>query len=155
VVSQPALRDGRPADLISVAPVLNQPARGQPAPGESVADVEQRYDQVGLWVAIVVTFGWQLAGVAPVVVQSWLRYGLAASGAVTWLVFTALGVAAAVVVLRGGGFSLALPLAVCPILLAGSVLGSLMAPDGVIGHFNWQFAIAPGPRTSRPRRIAS
>jgi hypothetical protein len=112
-----------------------------PAPRESVANVEQRYDRAGLWVAIVVTFGWQLAGVAPVVVQSWLRYGLAASGAVTFVIFTVIGVAAAVVVLRGGGYGLALPLVVCPVLLAGSVIGSLVAPGGVIGHFNWQFAV--------------
>lgn len=135
MVSQAVLRDSRPGDLISVGP-----PSGQPTPRESLANVEQRYERVGLWVAIVVTFGWHLAGVAPVVVQSWLRYGLAASGAVTWLVFTALGVGAAVIVLRGGGHGLALPFAMCPILLAGSVIGSLMAPDGVIGHFNWQFA---------------
>jgi hypothetical protein len=42
-------------------------------------------------------------------------------------------------VLRGGGYGPALPLAVCPILLAGSVIGSLVAPDGVVGHFNWPF----------------
>ena len=78
--------------------VARQPVAGQLAPSEpvssdlpamteSVATVEQRYDRVGLWVAIVVTFGWYLAGVAPVVVDVWLRYGLNASGAVTWLLF--------------------------------------------------------------------
>jgi hypothetical protein len=142
VVSRSVLRDSSPEELVSIAPALREPLGRQLEPRESVANVEQRYDRAGLWVAIVVTFGWQLAGVAPVVVQSLLRYGLAASGAVTWLVFTALGAAAAAVVSRGGGHSLALPFAVCPILLAGSVVGSLMAPDGVIGHFNWQFAVA-------------
>ena len=141
MVSPPVLPDSRPAERISVAPARSDPQGGQPVPKESVANVERRYDRAGLWVAIVVTFGWQLAGVAPVVVQSWLKYGLATSGAVTWIAFTALGAAAAVVVLRGGGYGLALPLTICPILLAGSVIGSLMAPGGVIGHFNWQFAV--------------
>ena len=141
MVSQPVLPDRRSGDLISVAPVRTDPLSDQPAQKESVANVEQRYDRAGLWVAIVVTFGWQLAGVAPVVVQSWLKYGLPASGAVTWLIFTALGVAAAAVVLRGGGYGLVLPFITCPILLAGSVVGSLVAPGGVIGHFNWQFAV--------------
>ena len=56
--------------------VARQPVAGQlvpsepvssdlPAMTESVATVEQRYDRVGLWVAIVVTFGWYLTGVAP------------------------------------------------------------------------------------------
>jgi hypothetical protein len=118
----------------------DEPVGGRRASGESVASLEQRYDAAGLWVAIVVTFGWQLAGVAPVVIDCWLRYGVAASGAVTWLVFTALGIAAAVVALRGGRGP-TLPLVVCPILLAGSVLGSLTAPDGVIGHFDWPFTV--------------
>jgi len=142
VLSQLVLRDSRPAEPTPVAPATTEQPSGQPGPRESVANVEQPYDRAGLWVAIVVTFGWHLAGVAPVVVQSWLKYGLAASGAETWLAFTALGIVAAVAVLRGGGYGLALPFAICPILLAGSVLGSLMAPDGVIGHFNWQFAVA-------------
>src|SRR5215470_1139497 len=134
------------------ARVARRPTAGQPVPSEpvssdlpamteSVATVEQRYDRAGLWVAIVVTFGWYLAGVAPVVVDSWLRYGLNASGAVTWLLFAVLGVVAAVVVLRGGGRSPVLPLVICPILLAGSVLGSLVSPDGVLGHFDWPFTM--------------
>jgi hypothetical protein len=106
-----------------------------------VASVEQRYDQAGLWVAIVVTFGWYAAGVAPVVIESWLKYGIGDSGALTWLVFAVLGVTAAVVVQRGGGRSPALPLVICPMLLAGSVLGSLVSPDGVLGHFNWPFTM--------------
>ena len=142
MLSQSALR----------ARVARQPVAGQlvpsepvssdlPAMTESVATVEQRYDRAGLWVAIVVTFGWYLAGVAPVVVDIWLRYGLNASGAVTWLLFAVLGVVAAVVVLRGGGRGPALPLVICPILLAGSVLGSLVSPDGVLGHFDWPFTM--------------
>lgn len=118
----------------------DDPGPGQPSLRDSVASLEQRYDAAGLWVAIVVTFGWQLAGVAPVVIDCWLRYGLADSGAVTWLVFTALGIVTAVVVLRGSRGP-ALPLVVCPILLAGSVLGSLTAPGGVVGHFNWPFTV--------------
>ena len=123
--------------LVPSEPVSN----GLPSLPESVATVEQRYDRAGLWVAIVVTFGWYLAGVAPVVVDIWLRYGLNASGAVTWLLFAVLGVVAAVVVLRGGGRSPVLPLVICPILLAGSVLGSLVSPGGVLGHFDWPFTM--------------
>jgi hypothetical protein len=134
------------------ARVARHPMAGQPAPSEpvssdrpamteSVATVEQRYDRAGLWVAIVVTFGWYLAGVAPVVVDSWLHYGLAASGAVTWLLFAVLGVVAAAVVLRGGGRGRGLPLVVCPILLAGSVLGLRVSPGGVLGHFDWPFTM--------------
>jgi len=121
--------------------VSSKPVAEQPVLRESVASVERRYDRAGLWVAIVVTLGWHVAGVAPVVLDSWLRYGLGASGAVTWLVFAVLGIAAATTVLRGGGRGPVLPLAICPILLAGSVIGSFVAPDGVIGHFNWPFTV--------------
>jgi len=108
---------------------------------ESVASVTGRYERAGLWVAIVVTFGWYLLGVAPVVIDSWARHGLAASSAVTWLVYAVLGVGTAVMVLRGGGQNPALPLAICLVLLAGSVVGSLMSPDGVIGRYNWPFTM--------------
>lgn len=138
---EPALRKLLRGKFVHGTPVRSEPARGELAPSESVASVERRYDRVGLWVAIVVTFGWHAVGVAPVVAESWLRYGFAVSGATTWLVFAAVGAAAAVVVLRGGGRGLALPLAVYPVLLAGSVIGSLISPDGVIGHFNWPFTM--------------
>jgi hypothetical protein len=124
--------------LCALAP--DEPFAGETRHRESVASVEQRYDAAGLWVAIFVTFGWQLVGVVPIVIDCWLRYGFAASGAVTCLVFTLLGIAAAVVALRGGRGP-ALPVIVCPILLAGSVAGSLMAPYGVLGHFNWAFTM--------------
>jgi hypothetical protein len=144
VVSQPALREPAPIEPAPVVRVVRPESVG-PARramlADSVASVEQRYNRAGLWVAIVVTFGWHVAGVAPVVVEIWLRYGLAASGAVTWLVFAVLGVASAVLVLRGGGHGPVLPLAVCLILLAGSVIGSLVTPDGVISRFNWPFTM--------------
>src|SRR5262249_13610531 len=117
------------------------PVAGLPALTESVMSVAQRYDRAGLWVAIVVTLGWHVTGVVPVVAESWLRYGLATSGVVTWLFYGGAGAAAAGVALRGGGYGLALPLAVCPILLAGSVIGSLVTPGGVIGHVNWPFTM--------------
>jgi hypothetical protein len=129
------------------ARVARRPGPSEPASSElptltdSVASVEQRYDRAGLWVAIVVTFGWYLAGVAPVVIDSLVRYGLNASGAVTWLVFAILGVVAAMLVLRGGGRGPALPLLICPILLAGSVLGSLVSPDGVLSQYNWPWTM--------------
>jgi hypothetical protein len=116
-------------------------AGGQPVFSESVASVAAHYERAGLWVAIVVTFGWYLVGVAPVVIDSFVRHGFAASGTVTWVVYAVLGVWAAVTVLRGGGQSPALPLAICLILLAGSVIGSLVSPDGVIGHYNWPFTM--------------
>jgi hypothetical protein len=116
-------------------------AAESPVLSESVASVQQRYDRAGLWVAIVVTFGWYLVGVVPVVVDSWLKYGLAASSAPTFPVFAVLGVAAAVIVLRGGGYGPTLPLIACPILLAGSIIGSFLSPDGVIGHFDWPFTM--------------
>jgi hypothetical protein len=142
VLSQSALSARLARQPLAGQPVPSEPLLSdQPAITESVTTVEQRYDLAGLWVAIVVTFGWYLAGVAPVVVDSWLRYGLNASGAVTWLVFAVLGVVAARVVLRGGGRGLGLPLVICPILLAGSVLGSLVSPDGVLGHFDWPFTM--------------
>jgi hypothetical protein len=140
VLSQSALTARAARQPVAGHPVPSEPVSSdQPAMTESVATVEQRYDRAGLWVAIVVTFGWFLAGVAPVVVDSWLRYGLNASGAVTWLVFAVVGVVAAAVVLRGGGRGPGLPLVICPILLAGSVLGLLVSPDGVLGHFDWPF----------------
>ena len=140
-LSEAASGEPAPREVLAGQRAPGKPVGGLPVLGESVASVAQRYDRAGLWVAIVVTFGWYVAGVVPVVVDSWARYGLAASGAVTWLVFAVLGVAAAVIVLRGGGHGPALPLAICPILLAGSVIGSLVAPDGVIGHFNWPFTM--------------
>lgn len=118
-----------------------EPVIAERTASASVASVEQRYDRASLWVAIVVTLGWQVVGVAPVVVDSWIRHGLNASGAVMWLVFTALGVIAATVLLRGGGYGPVLPLFTCPVLLAGSVIGCLVAPGGVIGHFNWPFTV--------------
>lgn len=123
------------------AATLTKPAPARPALSESVASVAARYERAGLWVAIVVTFGWYLVGVAPVMIDGWVRYGPATAGVVTWLVFAALGIAAAVAVLRGGGQGPALPLAICPILLAGSVIGSLVSADGVIGHYNWPFTM--------------
>jgi hypothetical protein len=139
VVSQPVLTAPAPATPGAIAP--GERAAGQAQLSESVASVEQRYGRAGLWVAIVVTFGWYLVGVVPVVIECWLRYGLVASGAVTWLVFAVLGVVATLTVLRGGGRGPAVALATCPILLAGSVSGSLVAPGGVIGHFNWPFTM--------------
>jgi hypothetical protein len=131
-----------PAHKLSAEPVPRKPtAGGPPALSESVASVTEHYERAGLWVAIVVTFGWYLLGVAPVMIDSWARHGLADSGAVTWLVYAVLGVWAAVTVLRGGGQRLAAPLAICLILLAGSVIGSFASPDGVIGHFNWPFTM--------------
>jgi hypothetical protein len=118
-----------------------QTAGGPPLPGESVASVAGRYERAGLWVAIVVTFGWYLLGVAPVMIDSWVRHGLAASGAVTWFVYAVLGVWATVTVLRGGGRSPSMPLAICMILLVGSVIGSLVSPGGVLGHYNWPFTM--------------
>jgi hypothetical protein len=142
VLSQPALGARLAPQPVAAQAVPSEPVSGdQPAITESVTTVERRYDRAGLWVAIVVTFGWYLAGVAPVVVDSWLRYGLNASGAVTWLVFAVLGAVAARVVLRGGGRGPCLPLVICPILLAGSVIGSLVSPDGVLGHFDWPFTM--------------
>jgi hypothetical protein len=142
VLSQSALSARTARQPIAGQPVPSAPVPTDlPAMTESVATVEQRYDRAGLWVAIVVTFGWYLAGVAPVVADSWLKYGLNASGAVTWLVFAVLGVVAAVVVLRGGGRGPALPLVVCPILLAGSVFGLRVSPGGVLGHFDWPFTM--------------
>jgi hypothetical protein len=146
VVSQPLV--SQPLSALSAAsqPVASPaapavPATDQPAMSEFVASVQERYDRAGVWVAIVVTFGWYLAGVAPVVIDSWLHHGLVKSDALTWLIFAGLGIAAARTVLRGGGRGLALPLAICPVLLAGSVIGSLVAPDGVVGHFNWPFTM--------------
>jgi hypothetical protein len=142
VLSQSALGARLAPQPVAGQAVPSEPVSGdRPAITESVTTVERRYDRAGLWVAIVVTFGWYLAGVAPVVVDSWLRYGLNASGAVTWLVFAVLGVVAARVVLRGGGRGPGLPLVICPILLAGSVIGSLVSPDGVLGHFDWPFTM--------------
>ncbi|MGB6453214.1 MAG: hypothetical protein WBH47_01875 [Streptosporangiaceae bacterium] len=141
MVSHPLVREISPAESVLTGPGPVEPATEQPAANESVATVEQRYDRAGLWVAIVVTLGWQVAGVGPVVVDGWLRYGLATSGAASWLVFVVLGVSAATVLRRGGGHGIALPLIMCPILLAGSIVGLLVAPGGVIGPFDWPFTV--------------
>ena len=105
-------------------------------------DVEERYDRGGLWVAIMVMFGWQLIGVLPVVISGWLKYGLTASGAVIWLVYMVAGTISAIVVLRGGGRTPLLPLTVCPILLVGVALCALTSPSGFFDHYNWAFSVS-------------
>lgn len=103
--------------------------------------VEDRYIQGGLWVAILVMGCWHVLSVLPIVLAGWLAHGLAL-GAVLWLAFAVAGAVSAWVVARGGGRSPALPLTVCAILLAGSMIGSLSLPGGVLGRYNWPFAVA-------------
>ena len=111
--------------------MLSQPA----------ARVEERFSQGGLWAAIVVMAGWHLAAILPVVISGWVLYGPAASDAVIWLAYAVIGALSAWVVLRGGGRKLALPLVVCPILLAGAVAGSLVARTGFFDHYNWPYTV--------------
>jgi hypothetical protein len=111
--------------------VINQPAVG----------VEKGYDSAGLWAAIVVMFAWHVISVLPTTISGWLTVGFVASNAAFWFVYAAIGGIVTWVVLRGGGQSLALALAVCPILLVGVAIGSLAAPGGFFGRYNWAFAV--------------
>jgi hypothetical protein len=106
---------------------------------QPAASVEEGYDHGGLWAAIIVMFGWQVIAVLPTVVSGWRAHGLVGSGAGIWLIYMALGGVSAWVTLRGGGQSPALPLVVCPILLAGVAIGSLTSPGGFFGFYNWPF----------------
>jgi hypothetical protein len=112
--------------------VISQPAAG----------VEKQYDLAGLRVAVVVMFGWQFIAVLPPVIYCWMRYGLVASGAVIWLAYSVIGAISARIVLRGGGQGRVLGLVVCPLVLAGAVVGALEAPGGFFGHYNWPFTVS-------------
>lgn len=108
-------------------------------PAERLAE---RFDRGGLWAAILVMFGWQVIAILPVVISGWLRYGPGGSGAAVWLVYLMAGSVSAWVVLHGGGRSPALPLVICPILLAGVVIGAFAVHGGFFGRFNWPFTVS-------------
>jgi hypothetical protein len=84
--------------------------------------------------------GWHVLSVLPIVLSGWLAHGLAL-GAALWLAFAVVGGVSAWVVVRGGGRSMTLPLTACPILLAGSTIGSFALPGGIFGTYNWPFAV--------------
>lgn len=109
-------------------------------PSRPGVTVEERYIQGSLWVAVLVMSCWHVLSVLPVALSGWLAHGLPL-GAVLWLLFAVVGAVSAWVVVRGGGTSLALPLAVCPVLLAGSLIGSIALPGGMFGPYNWPFAV--------------
>jgi hypothetical protein len=104
--------------------------------------VQEQYDLGGLWAAITVMFGWQVIAIAPLVIACWTRYGLVASGAVIWLAYMVIGAISARIVLRGGGREARLAWMVCPVLLAGVVIGALTSPGGFFGHYDWPFTVS-------------
>jgi hypothetical protein len=112
--------------------VISQPA----------SSVAKQYDLAGLWAAVVVMFGWQVIAILPVVIYCWTRYGLVASSALIWLAYAVIGGISARIVLRGGGRSVALPLTVCPLVLAGVAISALKSPGGFFGHYNWPFTVS-------------
>jgi hypothetical protein len=112
--------------------VISQPAAG----------VERHYDLAGLWIAVMIMFGWPVIATLPGVVYCWNRYGLVASGALIWLAYMAVGAISARTVLRGGGHRATLACAVCPVLLAGVVICALESPEGFFGHYNWAFTVS-------------
>jgi hypothetical protein len=109
-------------------------------PSQPGATVEDRYIQGGLWIAVLVMSGWHVLSILPVALSGWLEHGLAI-GALLWLGLAVVGAVSAWVVVRGGGHSVAFPLAVCVILLSASMIGSLTSPGGMFGHYNWPFAV--------------
>lgn len=111
--------------------MLSQPA----------ARVEEDFNRGGLWAAIVVMAGWHVIASLPTVINNWAQNGQIAAGAVIWLVFAALGGVSAWIVVRGGGHGPALPLVVCPILLAGAAIGSLTARYGFLDQHNWPWTV--------------
>jgi len=111
-------------------------------PDRPAASVAERYDRAGLLAAVVVMAGWHAGFLLPIVIATWLRYGPWASCAAVWLAYAATGTASAVVLLRGRGHGPALPLAACPVLLAGVVTGGLAQPAGFFGSPNWPFVTA-------------
>ncbi len=108
----------------------------------SAADVEEHYTRGGLWIAIIVMAGWHVAATAPVVIEAWLAYGLLRSGALIWLAFAAAGTVSAVTLLRGIGPRVALPWAICIVLLAGELADTLVAPGGFFGNHDFGFTSA-------------
>jgi hypothetical protein len=104
--------------------------------------VERQYDLAGLWTAVMVMFGWPVIATLPGIVYCWMRFGLIASGALIWLAYMVIGAVSARIVLRGGGYSPTLALAVCPVLLAGVVACALKSPEGFFGHYNWAFTVS-------------
>ncbi len=109
---------------------------------QPVTGVVERYGRGSLWAAILVTLGWHFVSVLPVVITGWLQFGPATSGAAIWLVYLLAGLISAVVALRGGGQSPLLGLLICPVLLAGVVLGALAVRAGFFDHLNWPFSVS-------------
>jgi hypothetical protein len=104
--------------------------------------VEEHYDRGNLWAAIMVTFGWILIAVLPIVISAWLAYGVARSAAVVWLVYVLVGIVSTIMVLRGGGRRPLLPWTLCAVLLAGVALGALVSPSGFFGRYDWAFTVS-------------
>lgn len=109
---------------------------------ELAADIGERYRRGGLWIAVMVMAVWHLLATLPVVISGWLNEGQAQSGAVIWLVYAIVGTVSAVLVLRGGGHGVALPLTVCPILLSGVAIAPFLVRTGFFDHYNWPFTVS-------------
>ena len=109
---------------------------------ELAAGVGERYRRGGLWIAVMVMGLWHLVSTLPVVISGWLGEGLAPSGAVIWLAYAIAGAVSAVIVLRGGGHGAALPLAVCPVLLAGVAVAPFLVRTGFFDYYDWPFSVS-------------
>src|SRR5207248_5771475 len=58
----------------------------------SVASVERRYDNGGVWAAVVVMLGWHVASALPTLLSGWPYYGRPAISATFWGVYALIGV---------------------------------------------------------------
>jgi hypothetical protein len=104
---------------------------------QSAINVQEGYDHGGLRVAITVLVTWHVAAVLPTVISAWLTGGFIASGAIVWLIYTALGCLIISVVLHGGGRRLSLALPVSIVLLAGAAVVAVFSHGGFFGHYDW------------------
>ncbi|MFI5959719.1 sensor histidine kinase [Cryptosporangium sp. NPDC051539] len=111
-----------------------------PAP---VQEVRRRYDNGGLWAAIVVMLGWHAFSALPTTLSTAGRLQPPAIGLGVWLAYAVVGILTTVVVLGGREQGIALTALILPILLAGVFLLAVRSDGGTcLDPASWGFASA-------------
>jgi hypothetical protein len=106
------------------------------------AGVVEQFSRGGLWVAILVMYGWHVLATLPFVITAWAAFGLVRSGVLVWVAFAAVGTVSARAVLHDRWQRPALPWSTCCLLLAGVPTNMLIVPGGFFGHYGFAFTEA-------------